>query len=596
MQRLLVLAATAAVSAAASSSSCDSDSAPLAVLTLPDLPAGSLKGDALRDTNWRESGTKLYRSGALELAVQHFAASTLAEPMHEGVWINYGEALLDIAQMSLGRYGPELERRFPAEDNDALATLCEGVAAFDMSAVVAGLPAPTDPLRRVQEELAHFASEAAAAAAAADVDGENAADDTTAGDGKDDEDHRVTAAAAACEVLDDKCVQLACGAAPQHSRYGRARRAVELSRVGEHMDAVRLLCRPEPSELTVRPAQWEAARGALSARRAFELWALFRVCGVAALADALPVAAVERVGEATKALLEEKRAQLDGMIKGGGGAARRADGATLQMRDASGDQRRYELKLPHARAPFNETAVVANELLLFMAKLFVQDAGLAMDTYSTIVALPGCRRGHMHADVLNPFEYQAAVSRHQSHFLPPGLVAIVPLVDLDATNGPTSFQLGSHVRVRGDPLSDAQHEPSEAGSEPEAAAEAAVGAAEGATRTLEVALHATRGSAVLFDLRVRHRGGANRGPAPRSILYLGYTLRWWEDVVTFSPSHSAAWQRLPSRTQRALFARLDHVAYVARLERELEARGVDVAAMRADESTHAPSYIVRLTV
>ena len=145
MQRLLVLAATAAVSAAASSSSCDSDSAPLAVLTLPDLPAGSLKGDALRDTNWRESGTKLYRSGALELAVQHFAASTLAEPMHEGVWINYGEALLDIAQMSLGRYGPELERRFPAEDNDALATLCEGVAAFDMSAVrsagLAALPA-----------------------------------------------------------------------------------------------------------------------------------------------------------------------------------------------------------------------------------------------------------------------------------------------------------------------------------------------------------------------------------------------------------------------------------------------------------------------
>ena len=47
-------------------------------------------------------------------------------------------------------------------------------------------------------------------------------------------------------------------------------------------------------------------------------------------------------------------------------------------------------------------------------------------------------------------------------------------------------------------------------------------------------------------------------------------MRWWQDVVNFSPKHTAGWQALPTRTQRALISRLDSLAYVARLERELE--------------------------
>ena len=31
---------------------------------------------------------------------------------------------------------------------------------------------------------------------------------------------------------------------------------------------------------------------------------------------------------------------------------------------------------------------------------------------------------------------------------------------------------------------------------------------------------------ILFDLRLEHRGGANRGTVKRPILYLGYTNRW----------------------------------------------------------------------
>ena len=35
---------------------------------------------------------------------------------------------------------------------------------------------------------------------------------------------------------------------------------------------------------------------------------------------------------------------------------------------------------------------------------------------------------------------------------------------------------------------------------------------------------------ILFDLRLEHRGGANRGTVKRPILYLGYTNRWCDDA------------------------------------------------------------------
>ncbi len=43
--------------------------------------------------------------------------------------------------------------------------------------------------------------------------------------------------------------------------------------------------------------------------------------------------------------------------------------------------------------------------------------------------------------------------------------------------------------------------------------------------------HLGSGSAVVFDLRIRHRGTANRSPQRRPIVYLSYVHDWYYDKV-----------------------------------------------------------------
>ena len=56
--------------------------------------------------------------------------------------------------------------------------------------------------------------------------------------------------------------------------------------------------------------------------------------------------------------------------------------------------------------------------------------------------------------------------------------------------------------------------------------------------------------------------------------------------VAREATHTLEWERTPSRLHRALFARLDTQAYVARLEQAAAAKGVDVAALKARETVH----------
>ena len=232
---------------------------------------------------------------------------------------------------------------------------------------------------------------------------------------------------------------------------------------------------------------------------------------------------------------------------------------TLSRRDRNVPARRFELRLP-TTPPFEGAEVAGNELLLSATKLLLLSDTVSLDTHSAVISLPGCTAGHWHADVEDPFQFYSPVVRGAAPFPPPGLVAVVPLVPVNATNGPTAFRVGSHVRPAGVP----RGERDEANSLP------------------ELPIAAAPGTAVLFDLRLTHRGGANTGDSPRPILYLGYTQRWFADVANFKGKQTAAWARLATRTRRALFARVDAQAYIATLERELRARGVDVAALSAD--------------
>ena len=94
-------------------------------------------------------------------------------------------------------------------------------------------------------------------------------------------------------------------------------------------------------------------------------------------------------------------------------------------------------------------------------------------------------------------------------------------------------------------------------------------------------LPARRGSAIFFDLRVRHRGGPHRGEAPRAVLYLGYVREWFCDAVNFHGKQSAAWDELPTQQTRKLLSRIDARSYVQQLEQRLRELGVDVSALQA---------------
>lgn len=90
--------------------------------------------------------------------------------------------------------------------------------------------------------------------------------------------------------------------------------------------------------------------------------------------------------------------------------------------------------------------------------------------------------------------------RH-AHQPPHCINVFYPLVDLTADNGPTEFKPGSHRLGR---LNDAT--------------------------LAEIPLCCKAGGAILFDYRIKHRGGANRSDIPRPVLYLAYSKPFFRDA------------------------------------------------------------------
>jgi ectoine hydroxylase-related dioxygenase (phytanoyl-CoA dioxygenase family) len=156
------------------------------------------------------------------------------------------------------------------------------------------------------------------------------------------------------------------------------------------------------------------------------------------------------------------------------------------------------------------------------------------------------------------------------HAPPQGLVVVVPLVDMTALNGPTQFVAGSHVNVQAFQVQNQNEQ----------------GAGGGPTPLLTIP--ARRGDAVLFDLRIRHRGTPNLSKLVRPIVYMSYVHAWFRDEVNFKGLQSNSWaSEFEDTASRKLFMRADQQRYVAELETKLSEAGVDVGAMRTSLSYKA---------
>ena len=169
--------------------------------------------------------------------------------------------------------------------------------------------------------------------------------------------------------------------------------------------------------MTVRPKAWERERQALSAHSAFTIWALFRVCGVVAVTDVLEGEAVERVSDGANAYMIERQADIDALRAANDASTDEdgvpSEGSSISLRDLTGNAKRYGIKLPFERAPFTES-VVDDENLLSLVKMLSLSDQLTLDTYNTVVSLPGCVRMHWHADVDDPFDFLSRLTRTPS--------------------------------------------------------------------------------------------------------------------------------------------------------------------------------------
>ncbi len=104
------------------------------------------------------------------------------------------------------------------------------------------------------------------------------------------------------------------------------------------------------------------------------------------------------------------------------------------------------------------------------------------------------------------------------YHLPPHCVNVfIPLVDLNAANGPTEFIPTSQL--------------------------------DWGTKSPPLILHAKAGECIIFDHRIKHRGLGNRSNVPRPLVYITYSKPWYVDI---NNSTVAGYLSLPPIISRVL--------------------------------------------
>jgi ectoine hydroxylase-related dioxygenase (phytanoyl-CoA dioxygenase family) len=120
-------------------------------------------------------------------------------------------------------------------------------------------------------------------------------------------------------------------------------------------------------------------------------------------------------------------------------------------------------------------------------KTYLEKAGM-------LVAHPGAEAQRWHMDTPHLFA-------SRQHLPPHSISVFVPLCALTELNGPTEFQLSTHIK------------------------------ANLATPPTHADARAPLGSLVIYDIRVMHRGGANRSEADRPVVYLTFSRVWYRDTL-----------------------------------------------------------------
>eukprot|EP00039_Didymoeca_costata_P006596 m.91645 g.91645 ORF g.91645 m.91645 type:complete len:500 (+) comp13313_c0_seq2:321-1820(+) len=329
------------------------------------------------------------------------------------------------------------------------------------------------------------------------------------------------------------------------NRYKTEKKAIKLVNELKHIEAVNTLCKTK-KDVTIEFSDWELAHGLISCETSRRFLIIMRVCGVVVAKDIYNQPLLDRIKSDHDGILDEflSSDKYNKMVQ---------NDQFEEENVASRGESRFELKFP-LREPYTDPRLVAQRHMLALVKSVLGDR-IELDTFSSVTSLPGKTQQGWHADVGHLFG-RLMLGEHR-HAPPPGLIVAVPLVDLSSKTGPTEFVMGSHVNIDLDYWESRENAP----------------------ETAHLILEAAMGSAVVFDMRVKHRGTRNKSDKNRPLVYMGYVREWYTDKVNFKEKQTRAFDDL---RLKKLFTRLDNRKYTEILEEIVaEETSVDLDDLRS---------------
>ena len=204
--------------------------------------------------------------------------------------------------------------------------------------------------------------------------------------------------------------------------------------------------------------------------------------------------------------------------------AARADFRELVDRDGGRRDVRFQLD----RFPFIAPGLVYNPIVYPLVRELLGGGEVNLLYAGVMWALPQPKPKKAAIDSVSQKWHSDGGHLFSHAHLPPHCINVFyPLVDLHNENGPTEVMPGSHrLGKLNDPTAS------------------------------KFGLCCDAGSAILFDYRLNHRGGANFTSEPRPILYLAYAKPFFRDAGNIRSGHSIIAQSPTSKPSPAWVARI----------------------------------------
>ena len=272
-------------------------------------------------------------------------------------------------------------------------------------------------------------------------------------------------------------------------------------------------CGPQEREgLVILPSKGERMRARLDVATQARAINTFYACGLVAIHGAISHAETDEFAFHAERFMEpllDSRARVRSAARAGAHWKDMSEDLRNEIFLASGEAirerqaGRLDLLLPHSM-PFNSSGFVLNRFASDILRGIFENSRFELKSAHAVVSLPETAAQHWHRDDEPLF----------GDAYPTGVYAVnmfAALGDVPLEKGPTEYILGSHLATSAT-VEQILVQPHEA-----------------------AAFAWPKGSLVLMDYRMAHRGGPNLEVpgSPRTLAMLVFGRAWWRDAVNY---------------------------------------------------------------